>query len=183
MKIGTNLFNGTFGGFILNNQVNAAAGVQNISANGDQGTISADPSSRMRVQVGANYDQNMQFGIPGADANSLGRGASSKFASLADMTFSSASDANTALKVIQQAVNDVSTARASIGATMNRLDYTDKTLRVQMENTAAAKSRIMDADIAAEMTAFTNNMIMSQMGTATLAQANSTSRNVLGLLK
>ncbi len=183
MKIGTNLFNGTFGGFILNNQVNAAAGVQNISANGDQGTISADASSRMRVQVGANYDQNMQFGIPGADANSLGRGASSKFASLADMTFSSASDANTALKVIQQAVNDVSTARASIGATMNRLDYTDKTLRVQMENTAAAKSRIMDADIAAEMTAFTNNMIMSQMGTATLAQANSSSKSVLGLLK
>lgn len=66
---------------------------------------------------------------------------------------------------------------------MNRLDYTDKTLRVQMENTEAAKSRIMDADMAAEMTAFTNNMIMSQMGTATLAQANLSSKSVLGLLK
>ncbi|HNY13600.1 MAG TPA: flagellin, partial [Candidatus Wallbacteria bacterium] len=74
-------------------------------------------------------------------------------------------------------------ARADIGATMNRLDYTDKTLRVQMENTAAAKSRIEDADMAAEMTAFTNSMILAQTSTAALAQANSTSKNVLGLLK
>ncbi|HNY13221.1 MAG TPA: flagellin hook IN motif-containing protein, partial [Candidatus Wallbacteria bacterium] len=107
IKIGTNLFNGANGGYILNNQATAAAAVQNISANGDQGTISADTSPRMQVQIGANYGQSMQFGIPGTDANSLGRGASSKFSSLADISFSSASDANTALKVIQQAVNDV----------------------------------------------------------------------------
>ena len=183
IKIGTNLFNGTNGGYILNNQATVAAGVKNITANGDQGTISADVSSMMQVQIGANYGQSLQFGIPGADANSLGRGASSKFASLADITLSSAFDANTALKVIQQAVSDVAGARADIGATMNRLSYTDQNLRIQMENTEAAKSRIMDTDMAAEMAAFTSSMIQSQAATATLAQANSASKNVLGLLK
>ncbi|MBB3675774.1 flagellin [Modestobacter versicolor] len=87
-----------------------------------------------------------------------------------------------ALPVIDRALGRVSSTRADLGAVQNRMEHTLARLNVSIENTAAAESRIRDADMAQEMTTFTRNQVMTQAGTAMLAQANQTPRAVLELL-
>jgi len=77
----------------------------------------------------------------------------------------------------------VTAVRSKIGATMNRLDYTIRSIGIQRENLTAAQSRIQDADISMEMTVFTKQQIMLQAGTAMLAQANARPQAVLQLLR
>jgi flagellin len=66
---------------------------------------------------------------------------------------------------------------------MNRLDYTDKTLQIQRENITAAESRIRDADVSLEMTAFVRQQILMQAGTSMLAQANQKPQSIMQLLQ
>ena len=73
--------------------------------------------------------------------------------------------------------------RADLGAYQNRLEYTVKGLDVAAENTQAAESTIRDTNMAAQMVEFTKNQVLTQAGTAMLAQANSQSQNVLSLLR
>ena len=93
------------------------------------------------------------------------------------------SAASTAITTIDTAIGDVSTARASLGATQNRLEHTVTNLSVAVENLSASESRIRDTDMAYEMVNFTRNQIMSQAGTAMLAQANQVPQSVLQLLR
>ncbi|NIH70194.1 flagellin N-terminal helical domain-containing protein [Modestobacter marinus] len=87
-----------------------------------------------------------------------------------------------ALPVIDAALSRVSSLRADLGAVQNRMEHTIARLGVSIENTTAAESRIRDTDMAAEMTVFARNQVLSQAGTAMLAQANQTPRAVLELL-
>lgn len=87
-----------------------------------------------------------------------------------------------AIDTIKGALETVSTNRASLGAYQNRLEHTINSLGVTSENLSAANSRIKDADMATEMTAFSKNQILVQAGTAMLAQANSAPQAVLKLL-
>ena len=87
------------------------------------------------------------------------------------------------ITVIDQAISAVSTQRAGLGAVQNRLEHTLGRLGVSMENTAAAVSRIRDTDMAAEMTRFTRNQVLTQAGTAMLAQANQSAQSLLRLLQ
>ena len=73
--------------------------------------------------------------------------------------------------------------RAELGAKQNRFDHTIKNLAVAVENLSASESRIRDTDMAAEMTNFTRSQILSQAGTAMLAQANQVPQGVLSLLR
>ncbi len=116
-------------------------------------------------------------------ADVIGVGASSKLSSLKQVNVITLEDANLSLKVIQKAIVDVTNVRAALGATLNRLDYTEKTIRIQRENMASAESKIRDADMALEMTYYTRNQILSQTATAMLSQANQRPQNVLQLLK
>ena len=77
----------------------------------------------------------------------------------------------------------VSTSRANLGALQNRFDYTIKNLNVAVENLSASESRIRDTDMASEMVQFTRGQILSQAGTAMLAQANQIPQGVLSLLR
>ncbi|MBI1844095.1 MAG: flagellin, partial [Actinobacteria bacterium] len=77
----------------------------------------------------------------------------------------------------------VSAGRAKLGAVQNRFEHTIANLNVAMENLAASESRIRDTDMAIEMVQFTRSQILSQAGTAMLAQANSAPQNVLSLLR
>ncbi len=90
--------------------------------------------------------------------------------------------ANSALSIIQSAINSVSETRAQFGAVQNRLEHTINNLGVTSENLSASESRIRNADMAKEMTDFTRNQILVQAGTAMLAQANSAPQGVLRLL-
>ena len=90
--------------------------------------------------------------------------------------------AQAALATLDTAIGNVSTVRANLGAVQNRLEHTVANLGVAVENLTASESRIRDVDIAAEMVNYTRNSILSQAGTAMLAQANSAPQNVLSLI-
>ncbi len=84
---------------------------------------------------------------------------------------------------VQTAITAVSTARADLGAIQNRFEHTINNLNVAVENLSASESRIRDTDMALEMVNFTRANILSQAGTAMLAQANQAPSGVLQLLR
>lgn len=98
------------------------------------------------------------------------------------MDFTSAAGAQAALATIDTAIALLSTSRADLGAVQNRLEVTVSNLRVEEENLTAANSRIKDVDVARETATLTRNQIMSQAGTAMLAQANQLPQAALQLL-
>jgi len=92
------------------------------------------------------------------------------------------SDADSAITKIDNALARVSSERSKLGAYQNRLDHTINNLNTAEENLTAAESRISDVDMAKEMMSFTKNQILSQAGTAMMAQANQLPQGVLQLL-
>jgi flagellin len=102
---------------------------------------------------------------------------------LAATGFSSAANALTSIATLDTNITAVSTARASLGAQQNRFESVIRNLSVSTENLTAAKSRITDTDMASEMVKYTRSNILSQAGTAMLAQANQGNQGVLQLLR
>ncbi len=96
--------------------------------------------------------------------------------------FMNATDAAAAIKTIDDQIELVSTARANLGAVQNRFESAINSLNVSRENISAAESRIRDTDMASEMVNFTRANLLSQAGTAMLAQANQSNSGVLQLL-
>ncbi|MGY1849794.1 flagellin N-terminal helical domain-containing protein, partial [Blastococcus sp. SYSU DS1021] len=90
---------------------------------------------------------------------------------------------STVLADIDAEIAGVSSARATLGASQNRFESTINSLNVAIENLSASESRVRDADMAQEMVGFTRAQILSQAGTAMLAQANQASQGVLSLLR
>ncbi len=99
------------------------------------------------------------------------------------LDFSSHAGAQAAIDVIDNQIQGVSTARANLGAVQNRFEHTINNLNVAVENLSASESRIRDTDMAQEMMSFTRAQILSQAGTAMLAQANQAPQSVLQLLR
>ena len=99
------------------------------------------------------------------------------------LDFTSHSGAQAAIATIDAQITSVSEARANLGAYQNRFEHTIANLQVTQENLAASESRIRDTDMAEEMVNFTKNQILSQAGTAMLAQANQMPQSVLSLLR
>jgi len=91
--------------------------------------------------------------------------------------------ASALLVKIDAAISAVSAQRSTFGAVQNRLEHTVANLGVAVENLSASESRIRDTDMASEMVSFTKSQILSQAGTAMLAQANQAPQNVLSLLR
>jgi len=92
-------------------------------------------------------------------------------------------NASAALTTIQDALNGVAAMRGTLGAGMNRLQSAVAVLQTTVQNTAAAESTIRDANMAEEISNLTKEQILAQSGMAALAQANSSSQNILTLLK
>ena len=145
-------------------------------------------SSGFTFQVGANDGETIvttAADFSGAIGTS-GTGGLSELTALSD-----ADDAKTALtggalsqlEVIDNAIKNVSTARANFGAVQNRLEHRLNNLATYQENLTASESRIRDVDMAAEMTTFTKLNILQQAGVSMLAQANQVPQNVLSLLR
>ncbi len=128
-------------------------------------------STTYTFQVGANADDTIDVeAVEAPDTSSLG----------SITTQSAASDELEAIDTLMDAIN---TDRATLGAVQNRFESVISSLQVAAENQAAAKSRIMDADFAAETANLTRGQILQQAGTAMLAQANAQPNNVLTLLR
>ena len=101
----------------------------------------------------------------------------------AALDISSVAGADTAITSMDAALSAVNTARATLGAVQNRFSSTVANLQTTSENLSASRSRIQDADFAAETAMLTRAQILQQAGTAMLAQANALPQNVLSLLK
>lgn len=142
------------------------------------GVVTPDPSAvPTRILMSASAGQPLDFheveGTP-ADAVTLG---------ISDLDLTTATSAASALARLDQALNTVSGYRARYGAHMSIFERAIDALSVAHENLSAARSRIMDADYAAETAALAKHQILQQAGTAMLAQANQLPQQVLALLR
>jgi flagellin len=99
------------------------------------------------------------------------------------LTGSDATNANTASSAISTAITTLNTARAGIGASQNRLQFASDNLTTSVQNTEAARSSLMDLDMASEMTKFTNAQVLEQAGISMLAQANMMPQHLLKLFQ
>ncbi|MEN3309194.1 MAG: flagellin [Micromonosporaceae bacterium] len=123
-------------------------------------------------QIGANGGETLGITIGAVNSTTLGTGA-----------LNLSTNASAAITAIDTAISSVSTTRATLGAYQNRFEHTINNLNVAVENLSASESRIRDTDMAQEMVSFTRSQILSQAGTAMLAQANSAPQSVLKLLQ
>lgn len=145
------------------------------------GRFAQDGESIMQFHIGANVDQNTRVFIGTMTATSLGlKGAQGGDEQI---SITSPDEANLTLATVDEALKNVTKQRADLGAYQNRFEMAAKGINIAAENTQAAESRIRDTDMASEMVEFTKNQILTQAGTAMLAQANSQSQSVLGLLQ
>ena len=145
------------------------------------GRFAVEGDSTMQFQIGANMDQNARVYIGTMTASSLGlKGAQGGDEQI---TINSPEEANMTLGAVDAALTQVNKQRADLGAYQNRFEMAAKGINIAAENTQAAESRIRDTDMASEMVEFTKNSILTQAGTAMLAQANNQSQTVLALLQ
>ena len=138
------------------------------------------PTASMWLHIGANMDQRTQVYIGTMTAAALGiRNVGTEEI----MTLQTPDDANRAIGTLDESLKKINKQRADLGAYQNRLEKTVEGLDVAAENTQASESRIRDTDMAYQMVEFTKNQILTQSGTAMLAQANAQSQTVLSLLR
>ncbi|WP_101525379.1 flagellin [Nocardioides houyundeii] len=123
--------------------------------------------------------KTFQVGFASDDTIEVSTAALANFSTATAMGAIDIADSDT----LQAAVSEVSKQRAELGAIQNRFEHTINNVNVTVENLSAAESRIRDTDMAEEMMNFTRSQILSQAGTAMLAQANQTGQGVLSLLR
>ncbi|NSL55178.1 flagellin N-terminal helical domain-containing protein [Uliginosibacterium aquaticum] len=138
-------------------------------------------SSTFTFQVGAGTTANDQISVSTVDLRASG-------AILVDsgsisINGSTASNALAAITNLDSAINTITTTRAGFGAALNRATAVISSLQISVENQAAARGRIVDADFAAETAQLSRNQILQQAGTAMLSQANALPQQVLQLLQ
>jgi flagellin len=136
-------------------------------------------TASMWFHVGANMDQRKQVFIGTMTAKGLGiRNMDDAFISMENMD-----EANKSIGTIDAALKIVNKQRADLGAYQNRLEHVVRGLDIGAENLQASESRIRDTNMANQMVEYVKNQILTQSGTAMLAQANQRSTSVLQLLK
>ena len=124
-----------------------------------------------------------QVGAGTASGDTISVTAVAAPAAISTADINSVTNATAAITAIDTALGTINTNRATLGAVQNRFESVIGNLQISVENQSAAKSRIMDADFAAETANLTRGQILQQAGTAMLAQANSLPNGVLSLLR
>lgn len=156
--------------FELKLRVTGTAGTtSNISA-----TMDLVGFGSMDMQIGANEGQQLGIRIPRISLENMG---------ISSIDLSTEKGAEDALSRMDDAIGYVSSVRSRLGAYQNRLEHTISSLDITSENMTAAYSRIMDVDMAEEMTEYTTVQVLSQASTSMLAQANERPAQVLQLLQ
>lgn len=135
----------------------------------------------MQFQIGANVDQNETVFIGTMTANALGL-INIQGQEDSQISISTPESANMTISTVDEALKTVSKQRANLGAYQNRFELAAQGVSVAAENLQAAESLIRDTDMASEIVEYTRNQILTQSGTAMLAQANTQSQNVMALL-
>jgi flagellin len=150
-------------------------------------TLAADTTANNSVVSGyITFDANQSFVLDAAAsvANStVANDASSVLKTVANLDVSTVVRANDAIKTVDSALAFISGERAKLGALQSRFESTINNLNITAENLTASRSRILDADFAAETAALSRAQILQQAGTAMIAQANQIPQGVLQLLQ
>lgn len=128
----------------------------------------------MTMQVGANEGQKLDIRIPKVNLTTLG---------IYNLDMSNNIGAKEAIQGIKDALSTISSIRSKLGSYQNRLEHTSSSIDITVENMTAAYSRIMDVDMAEEMTVYSTQQVLSQAGTSMMAQANERPSQVLQLLQ
>jgi flagellin len=118
----------------------------------------------------------------GADSLSLGK-VETLTGAISVQSIDTAAHASASLAGINQAIQDIDSYRATMGAVANRMEHASTNLMSRVEHQSAARSRIQDADYAVESANLAKAQVLQQAGTAMLSQANASTQNVLSLLK
>ena len=138
------------------------------------------------IRLSSSGDDPITVTGTNADALALtGAGGATAFTSgitVDQVSVATRADANNALDAMDAAIDQITAMRADLGAVQNRFENVIEVAGVQMENLSAARSRIQDADFAAETANLTRAQILQQAGLASLAQANAAPQAVLSLL-
>ena len=137
-------------------------------------------TASMWFHIGANMDQRTRAYIGTMTAKALG------VRNIGDetiMTIDTPETANRAIGTLDEAIKKINKQRADLGAYQNRLELTVVGINIAAENLQASESRIRDVDMAKEMVDYTKNQILTQSGTAMLAQANQATQSVMTLLR
>lgn len=137
-------------------------------------TLDLTGMGAMRVQIGANEGQVLAIRIPEVSLRTL---------NIEDIDISTEASAQEAIELSKQANTFISSVRARIGAYENRLEHTESSIEVTEENMTSAFSRLMDTDMAEEMTEYTNQQVLNQAGISILTQANQRPSEMLQLLQ
>jgi flagellin len=147
-------------------------------------TVTVDAHKALVFQIGANAGQTASIAIDRSNSDSIGKGVSTTFTSLATIDVTNPANSAEVLKVVDKAISDISSLRGRIGAFQtNTLESTANNLQTSLENTTAAESSITDTNFAAETANYSKNQVLLQAGTAILSNANQTNQLVLKLLQ
>jgi flagellin len=162
-------------------------GIENVADRTQfNGTNLLQGGAALTFQVGANAGETLS--VNRSDMQTAALGDATTKVSAIDLNGAAddgvgATSTTDALNSIDAAIGQVSDFRAELGAKQNQLEHTVNSLNVAVENLSASESRIRDTDMAQEMTNFTRTQILTQAGTAMLAQANQAPQGVLSLLR
>jgi len=161
-------------------------GVSNGKATSGSNTLNVVDNS-LTFQIGANAGETVQLSIAKATADSLGTGVNGLLTSatnLSEIDVTTADGAQDAIRIIDQAISDVSNIRGDLGAFQaNTLETNANNLRATLENTVSAESVIRDTDFAAEIANFTKNQTLLQAGATVLGNANQIPQLIASLLR
>lgn len=168
---------------------NNSGGTKTVSVAGLDGTArtltggAGTDSTRIvgRVEVSSSKGQ---ITAAGANTDTFATAtATSSFSSVGSLSIATAAGAQAAINVLDAALQQINGGRAQLGAYQNRFESVISSLQTTSENLSASRSRIQDADFAAETASLTRAQILQQSGIAMLSQANSLPNNVLSLLR
>lgn len=137
------------------------------------------PDNSISFQVGTRSNQTVRIGLTDMSATALGLRAKDG----TTLNIRTQSSARAAINVLDNALGKALDEQTKIGSVTSRLGYTSSNIVTASENTTASKSVIQDADMAAEMTSYTKNNVLTQAAQSMLAQANQSSSSVLSLLQ
>ena len=163
----------------LVNAINNVSQTTGVGASYDAATGQLTLNSEATIAIAGGTNDATIAGF----ANAAALGTVTTTTGIDTLTVSNFAGAQTAISLVDSALTSINGARANLGAIQNRFDSVVRSVQTTAENLTASRSRIQDADFAAETAALTRGQILQQAGTAALAQANSLPQNVLALLQ
>ncbi|KZB62325.1 hypothetical protein AUP42_05110 [Thalassospira lucentensis] len=148
-----------------------------ITANNTFDVLAVNGPTSLTFQIGAGNQaavDRLTFNLTSVSSAALG---------VAAIDISTLAGAQAGIDAVDTAIDSLQTARSNVGVGQNRLDFAAQNLASSQENNEAARSTLLDLDVASEMTSFTSKQILVQSGVAMLAQANQMPQNLLRLLQ